>query len=48
MAVVRTLVVDHVLFVVRDLGASRAFFSAALEPLGSSLFTNKRMVWPSG
>jgi catechol 2,3-dioxygenase-like lactoylglutathione lyase family enzyme len=34
MAVVRTLVVDHVLFVVRDLGASRAFFSAALEPLG--------------
>jgi predicted lactoylglutathione lyase len=34
MAVVRTVVVDHVLFVVKDLRASRAFYTAALEPLG--------------
>jgi catechol 2,3-dioxygenase-like lactoylglutathione lyase family enzyme len=34
MAVVRELVVDHVLFVVKDLRASRAFYTAALEPLG--------------
>ena len=34
MAVVRTVVVDHVLFVVRDLQASRRFYTAALEPLG--------------
>jgi predicted lactoylglutathione lyase len=34
MAVVRALVVDHVLFVVKDLRASRAFYTAALEPLG--------------
>ena len=31
---VRRIVVDHVLFVVSDLGASRRLFTAALEPLG--------------
>jgi len=30
----RHVVVDHVLFVVSDLGASRRLFTAALEPLG--------------
>ncbi len=30
----RTVVVDHVLFVVSDLGASRRFYEAALAPLG--------------
>src|SRR5947209_6894394 len=34
MAVVHTAVVDHVLFVVGDLRASRAFYTAALGPLG--------------
>jgi catechol 2,3-dioxygenase-like lactoylglutathione lyase family enzyme len=34
MAVVRSVVVDHVLFVVRDLQASRRFYRAALGPLG--------------
>lgn len=34
MAVVRAVVVDHVLFVVKDLRASRRFYRAALEPLG--------------
>jgi catechol 2,3-dioxygenase-like lactoylglutathione lyase family enzyme len=34
MPVSRAIVVDHVLFVVKKLGASRAFFTAALEPLG--------------
>src|SRR6266508_2141172 len=34
MAVVRTIVVDHVLFVVKDLRASRAFYTTALGPLG--------------
>jgi catechol 2,3-dioxygenase-like lactoylglutathione lyase family enzyme len=33
----RTIVVDHVLFVVQDLAASRRFYVAALEPLGFSL-----------
>jgi len=31
---VRQVVVDHVLFVVRDLEASRRFYEAALAPLG--------------
>jgi hypothetical protein len=34
MAIVRNLVVDPVLFVVRDIGASRTFYTAALAPLG--------------
>jgi catechol 2,3-dioxygenase-like lactoylglutathione lyase family enzyme len=34
MAVVRAVVVDHALFVVRNLQASRRFYRAALEPLG--------------
>ena len=31
---VRRIVVDHVLFVVADLDASRGLYSAALAPLG--------------
>lgn len=31
---VRRIVVDHVLFVVEDLDASRSFYTAALAPLG--------------
>ena len=34
MTVVRSTVVDHVLFVVKNLKASRAFYTAALGPLG--------------
>ena len=30
----RTIIVDHVLFVVEDLGASRRLYTAALAPLG--------------
>ncbi len=37
MAVKRRIVVDHVLFVVSDLEASRRFYEAALEPLGFSV-----------
>ena len=41
MAVVREIVVDHVLFVVRDLRASRAFYTAALEPLGFKVMSEQ-------
>jgi catechol 2,3-dioxygenase-like lactoylglutathione lyase family enzyme len=41
MAVVRTLVVDHVLFVVKDLRASRAFYTAALGPLGFQVMSEQ-------
>jgi catechol 2,3-dioxygenase-like lactoylglutathione lyase family enzyme len=34
---VRRIVVDHVLFVVRDVVMSRRFYEAALEPLGITL-----------
>jgi catechol 2,3-dioxygenase-like lactoylglutathione lyase family enzyme len=41
MAVVRGVVVDHVLFVVKNLGASRRFYRAALEPLGFELISEQ-------
>jgi predicted lactoylglutathione lyase len=41
MAVVRTIVVDHVLFVVKDLRASRAFYTTALEPLGYQVMSEQ-------
>lgn len=34
MAVTRSIVVDHVLLVTKNLAASRRFYIAALEPLG--------------
>jgi catechol 2,3-dioxygenase-like lactoylglutathione lyase family enzyme len=36
---VRRVVVDHVLFVVRDLQASRRFYEAALRPLGFTVLS---------
>jgi catechol 2,3-dioxygenase-like lactoylglutathione lyase family enzyme len=41
MALVRAVVVDHVLFVVRNLQASRRFYRAALEPLGFRLMSEQ-------
>jgi catechol 2,3-dioxygenase-like lactoylglutathione lyase family enzyme len=41
MAVVRPVVVDHVLLVVKNLRASRAFYTAALEPLGFKVMSEQ-------
>lgn len=41
MAVVRAVVVDHALFVVRDLRVSRRFYRAALEPLGFQMMNEQ-------
>src|SRR5438093_13487622 len=41
MAIERKFVVDHVLFVVKDLAASRRFYAAALHPLGFDVMDEK-------